>query len=82
MSGDLILEWHCSWKLWLSSVWIGALIKLGYVVSTQLLFCLSLNVLVIKLFSIICIVIKLFSTHCTCWICFVMHLFNVTDFKT
>ena len=71
-SGDSILEWHCSWKLWLSSVWTSALIKLGYVVSTQLLFCLSLNVFVIELFS----------THCTCWISCVVHLFNATDFKT
>ena len=82
MSGDLILEWYCSWKLWLSSVWKSALIKLGYVVSTQLLFFLLLNAFVIELFSILCIVIELFSTHCTCWISCVVHLFNATDFKT
>ena len=68
--------------LWLSSVWTSALIKRGYVVSIQLLFCLSLNVFVIELFSILCIVIELFSTHCTCWISCVLHLFNAIDFKT
>ena len=82
MSGDLILEWYCSWKLWLSSVWKSALIKLGYVVSTQLLLFLLMNAFVIELFSILCIVIELFSTHCTCWISCVVHLFNATDFKT
>ena len=82
MSGDLILEWYCSWKLWLSSVWKSALIKLGYVVSTQLLLFLLMNAFVIELFSILCIIIELFSTHCTCWISCVVHLFNATDFKT
>ena len=76
------MEWYCSWKLWLSSVWKSALIKLGYVVSTQLLLFLLMNAFVIELFSILCIIIELFSTHCTCWISCVVHLFNATDFKT